>query len=137
MKQPPNLAVTLGVAAVAFAAMLFVRQVVTPARPETWWLTDEAVAFARARARNKPVLVDYQATWSVPSMEMSSSLEELRPHLEGAFIPLRVDVSDEPFEQPGIAFVDTDGKVLARIKHMAGTDEIRRTAEAVIRKRRR
>jgi hypothetical protein len=136
VKPPPNLAVTLITAVVAFCVILIVREVVTPARTETWWLTDEGVAFARARARNKPVLIDYQATWSVPSMDMSDSLEELRPNLEGAFIPLRIDVSDEPFEQPGIAFVDPSGKPLARIDHHARTDEIRRVAEQVIRDRR-
>ncbi|MDQ3339497.1 MAG: thioredoxin family protein [Myxococcota bacterium] len=137
MKQPPNLAVTLVTAVVALCAIVFVRQILTPTPTDEWWLTDERAAFASARARNKPLLVDYQATWSVPSMEMSSSLEELRPNLEGTFIPLRIDVSNAPSMQPGIAFVDPDGKVLARIRHNAGTDEIRRTAEAAIRNRRR
>jgi thiol-disulfide isomerase/thioredoxin len=136
VKQPPNLAVTLVTIVVALAAIMFVRQVTAPERTDDWWLTDRDEAFARARARNKPVMIDYQATWSGPSMEMSSSLEELRPHLEGAFIALRIDVSDEPFEQPGIAFVDPDGTVLSHINHM-GTDAIRRTAETAIRKRRR
>jgi hypothetical protein len=136
VKPPPNLAVTVITAVAAFCVILIVRDVAAPARPESWWLTDERVAFARARAGNKPLLVDYQATWSVPSMEMSHSLEQLRPHLEGAFIPLRIDVSNAPSIPPGIAFVDPSGKVLARINHLAGIDELRRVAEQVIRDRR-
>jgi hypothetical protein len=134
--RPPNLAVTLIVVVVAFGAILILRGLTTPASPDSWWLTDADAAFAQARAKSKPLVIDYQARWSIPSMEMSDSLEALRPHLTGAFVPLRVDVSDEPFEQPGIAFVDASGKVLARINY-GNIDEIRRTAEQALRNRRR
>ena len=137
MKRPPNLAVTLIVAVVAFCAILLVRELTAPAPTDAWWLTDADAAFAQARAKDRPLVIDYQARWSIQSMEMSESLEALRPHLAGAFIPLRVDVSDEPFEPPGIAFVDANGKVLARINHHARIDELRRTAEQALRDRRR
>jgi hypothetical protein len=130
VKRTPNLAVTLTSAVVALCVIMLVRDIVV--QPEH--LTDEETAFAEARTSGKLLLIDYQATWSVPSMEMSASLEALQPYLDGVFVPLRIDVSREPFERPGVAFVEPSGKVL-RFVDYASTDELRRAAEQALRNR--
>ena len=137
VQRPPNVAVTLIVAVVAFCAIMLVRDVTKPVQTHPAWSTDKDAAFARARALDKPLVIDYQATWSIPSMDMSASLETLRPHLDSAFVLLRIDVSNEPFDPPGVAFVDSNGRPLTRILHHAAIDELRRTAEQALRKRRR
>ena len=141
MKRPPNIAIAGIAAIVAFSAILIVRALLAPT-PQTPWLTDEAAAFALAREQQKSVLIDFHATWSVPSVEISAALDKLRAELDDNFIALRVDVSnpDDLVEtmkarygvatSPGVVFVDTSGNVLGRITHYASEAEIRELALA-------
>lgn len=92
------------------------------------WLADEATGFQRARDAHKAVLIDFTATWSVPSVEISQRLDALRPDIDRDFVAVRIDVSNENDARtddvrerykvpvlPAVVFVDTDGTVLGRI----------------------
>jgi thiol:disulfide interchange protein len=135
VKQPPNLVVTLGVAALAFAAIVTVKHVVTD-KPRPW-LTDEAAAFAEARADQKHVLIDFSATWSVPSDQMSRALDDLQTTIDQRYVRLRIDISDGALGDdemrtrygvttfPAVVMVSTDGRVLGRITRMLDAVELR------------
>jgi thiol:disulfide interchange protein len=136
VKRPPHIVITLLVAAVAFGAILVVRWALTP-KPPRAWLTDETAAFALARGEHKGVLIDFAADWSVPSVEMSATLDNLRSEIDRDFVRLRVDVSDQSAADeamqrrysattnPAIVFVDASGKHLGQILHYAEEREIR------------
>lgn len=139
MKRPPNIAIAGIAAIVAFSAILLARTVLAPT-PQTPWMTDEAAAFARAREQQKAVMIDFHASWSVPSVELSAALDKLRAELDDNFIALRIDVSnaDDLVEatklrygvktSPAVVFVHSDGNVLGRITHLASEAEIREAA---------
>lgn len=91
------------------------------------WLTDEAAGFARAREQHRAVLLDLTATWSMPSLEVSRRLDQLRPEIDRDFVAVRIDVSDAgPRAEelraryhaetlPAVLLVDVDGTLLDQI----------------------
>ena len=133
MKRPPNLVITLGVAALAFGVIVLVKRITSPDPPAPW-LTDEAAAFAKARETHKAVLIDLSATWSLPSEEMSRSLDKLAPVIDRDFVRLRIDISngnDDLRDRygaatiPAVVMVTTDGRVLRRITELLDTEQLR------------
>jgi thiol:disulfide interchange protein len=101
------------------------------------WAADERVAFDRARAEHKGVMVELYAAWSVPCEEMDRALR--REHVAAAlhdFVPVKLDVSDgsDAVEAlraryhsqalPEVVFVATDGKVIGRISRVVDEPEL-------------
>jgi thiol:disulfide interchange protein len=121
---------------------LFALVACSSSKPEPW-LTDETVAFTRAREQRKAVVVDLHATWSIPSVELSHALDAMGRDLDRDFIRLRIDVSNQDDRivaitdryqmTSGVLFVDRDGTVLARVHtpdalHAAVTDAAKKRA---------
>lgn len=148
MKRPPNIVITLLVAGVTFGLIVLVKQLLAPPPPGPW-LTDEAAAFARAKDQRKGVVIDFHARWSIPSDEMSRTLDVVRPELDRDFVPLRIDISDDsPRSEemrmrygantyPAVMFVDTDGRLLGTITTVETEHELRETARLAASRRRR
>jgi thiol:disulfide interchange protein len=136
VKRPPNIFVTLAMTAIAFVTIATVKSIVID-KPAPW-LTDEAAAFAQARAQLKHVLIDFSATWSIPSDTMSRALDDLQSTIDERYVRLRIDIGnsiglgdDEMRTRygvttfPAVVMVTTDGRVLKRITRMLDADELR------------
>ncbi|HUJ60581.1 MAG TPA: thioredoxin family protein [Kofleriaceae bacterium] len=115
------------------------------------WQTSETAAFARARSEHAAVMVETYASWSMPSVELDRRLhgEAAATALAGAFVPLRVDVSNSTdadqalrdryriTSEPAVVFVDADGTVLGRIDRLVEEPElVRAIADAAGRRKR-
>ncbi|MCX7625941.1 MAG: thioredoxin family protein [Candidatus Sumerlaeaceae bacterium] len=91
------------------------------------WLTDEAEALRRAKAENKPVLIDFRADWCAACKELE---KKTFPHPAVApllvnFIKVKIDATEETDENaalrqkygalalPTVAFVRPDGTLAA------------------------
>jgi len=102
------------------------------------WVYDEKVAFERARAEHKGVLVDFGADWCGPceEMELTFGDDDVYSAITARFVPLKFDVtssSDVNFERrsrygadtlPAVFFMTADGTVLARVSKEIGPDEM-------------
>ena len=139
MKRPPNIAITGVIAVLAFAAILIARFVTAPPPPKPW-RTDEATAFEEARREGKYVMIDFTEDWSVPSVELTAILDDLRPELDNHYIPLRIDLTspDERTDKirarygvtsaPHVVFAGGYGTVRGRITQYADERAIRKAA---------
>ena len=91
------------------------------------WYTDEATAFAQARLRHLPVMIDFSATWCFPCHaldELVFSAEDVEEEIEKRVIPLRLDLSEDNAHTqalekkygvdslPTVLFLTPEGKVL-------------------------
>lgn len=115
----------------------------TPPPAKLAWLTDEVAAFGRARKEHKLVLIDFAATWSVPSEELDRTLAsaEVAPVLDTRYVLLRLDVSnDTEADQearkrysastlPQIVVVDAQGVVHGRIETIREPPALRKQLE--------
>ena len=93
------------------------------------WTSDEAAAFARARAEHKGVLIDFSATWCIPCEELEKELRSGAVYdvIARDFVPLKFDVSEDNdataarrdrygvTSLPTVVFITTDGKVVGRV----------------------
>jgi thiol:disulfide interchange protein DsbD len=120
-----------------------------PARESFTWLTDEAKAYAQARASNKAVVIDFFAEWAAPCVELDKLLSEpdivaaLSPH----FVPVRIDVTEDrpdiaalrerynAASLPFLRFVDIDGSVLATLTTLPTREDLRATIDRAISRR--
>lgn len=98
------------------------------------WITDEKVAYEKARAENKGVMVDFAADWCVPCKELELTFgdDEVYEAITSSFVPLKIDVTDSNDvneEQqrrymrdtfPHVVFMGADGTELARVKELIG-----------------
>ena len=98
------------------------------------WITHMDVGLAHAKQKNKPVMIDFMATWCPPCQRMEDSTFSHLQVIEKsrAFIPVRIDVDRQPdvaqkyngnarkyggIGIPNILFLSRDG---ARLKHIIG-----------------
>ncbi|MDB4952798.1 MAG: Protein-disulfide reductase [Myxococcales bacterium] len=102
------------------------------------WIYDEQVAFERARAEHKGVMVDFSATWCNPceEMELTFGDDDVYAEITAHFVPLKFDVtssSDENFSRrsrysadtlPAVVFMGIDGSVLGRVNKMTEPDDM-------------
>jgi thiol:disulfide interchange protein DsbD len=115
-------------ALVVVGSYAFVAWLLTPSR-HLPWVYDETVAFDRARAEGKGVMVDFSATWCTPCEELELTFAEdgVYEALVDTFVPLKFDVTkdtDADSERrkryrapslPAVIFMSPDGDVLGRI----------------------
>src|SRR3954470_19386047 len=84
----------LGIALVIAGAFAAWSYTLTP-RHKLPYLTDEAAAFAQARAEGKGVMIDFSATWCVPCSELELTFgdADIYEQITKNFVPLKFDVS--------------------------------------------
>lgn len=111
------------------------------------WVYSEEIAFQRAKAEGKGVMVDYSATWCIPceELELTFGNDEVYDAITSNFVPLKLDVTDDNAETdklkqrygagtlPSVVFLDTRvmetrGQfiVLGRLKKLVEPDEMMR-----------
>jgi thiol:disulfide interchange protein DsbD len=111
------------------------------------WVYSEEIAFQRAKAEGKGVMVDYSATWCIPceELELTFGDDEVYDAITASFVPLKLDVTDDNAETdklkkrygagtlPSVVFLDTRvmetrGQfiVLGRLKKLVEPDEMMR-----------
>lgn len=108
------------------------------------WTSDEAAAFARARAEHKGVLVDFSATWCIPCEELEKAFRTGAVHdaIVRDFVPLKFDVSEASDASaarqdryrvtalPGVVFITTDGQIVGRLSQVLDADALLRTVQS-------
>ena len=123
-----------------FAAILIVAACnQRAAGPRLEWASDEAAAFARAKAEHKGVIAEAYAEWTSACVELDHELHDraLAPRAS-AWIAYRRDVSkgtddDARWQDahgagtlPFVGFYDADGHELARLDRLVPSDELAR-----------
>jgi thiol:disulfide interchange protein DsbD len=102
------------------------------------WEYDEKVAYEKARAENKGVMVDFSANWCNPckDLEKNFGYDDVYAAITDSFVPLKIDLTDsndvnseqeERYKRdtfPHVVFMATDGTELARVKELIPPDEI-------------
>ncbi len=87
------------------------------------WIYDYHDALSRAQSENKPVMIDFWATWCTPCKTMDATTyadEEVGTFLNANFINLKVDVDKSNLAQvynirsiPQVVFLSPDGSEIA------------------------
>jgi len=71
---------------------------VPPPEAEIAWMTDLNAALQKAEAENKPIMIDFMATWCPPCKAMEDSTFNQSAIIERSlhFVTLRIDVDKQP-----------------------------------------
>jgi thioredoxin:protein disulfide reductase len=102
------------------------------------YVYDQKVAFDKARAEGKGVMVDFSATWCVPCGELERTFgdDDAYDLITKNFVPLKFDVSkgndtDDARQEhydaktlPAVVFVSADDQTVGRVNHMMEPDEL-------------
>lgn len=70
----------------------------TAERTADFWIRDETKGFQQAEAEEKPLFVDFYATWCLPCLEMEKrtfSNREVQNFLTSRFVPVKIDCTEE------------------------------------------
>jgi thiol:disulfide interchange protein len=92
------------------------------------WRTDEAQAFAEAKAESKHVLIDFGARWCQPCTKIETLMgsDALYDLIEERFVPFRVDLNEisdaeraiqarwNAHTLPAVVFVNASGEEIGR-----------------------
>lgn len=114
------------------------------ALPNLAWTSDEAAAFARARAEHKGVLIDFSATWCIPCEELEKEFRSGATYdvIARDFVPLKFDVSEDNDANaarrdrygvtglPTVVFITTDGHVVGRALKVLEAGALLRVVQA-------
>jgi len=128
----------LGITLVIAGAFAVWSYKLTPRQKLPYIFDDETAAFARARAENKGVMVDFSATWCVPcgELELTFGDDDVYDGITKNFVPLKFDVSNDDAISaerrgrykagtlPAVVFLTTDGRPVGRVDHMMEPDEM-------------
>jgi thioredoxin:protein disulfide reductase len=104
------------------------------------WVHDEVAAFERAKAEGKGVMIDFGATWCIPCDELERTFgdDDVYEAVMKSFVPLKFDVTEDTDANdalrarygavtlPSVIFLDTKGRVLARVKKYLEPDRMLR-----------
>ncbi|HWU86637.1 MAG TPA: cytochrome c biogenesis protein CcdA [Kofleriaceae bacterium] len=110
------------------------------------WIYGEEVAFTRARAEGKGVMVDFSATWCIPCerLELTFGNDEIFDAITASFVPLKLDVTADNAQTdelkarygavtlPSVVFLDTRGRVLGRVQKEVEPDQMMRLLRPVL-----
>jgi thioredoxin:protein disulfide reductase len=128
----------LGIALVLAGAFAAWSYKLTPRQKLPYLVDDETAAFAKARAENKGVMVDFSATWCVPcgELELTFGDDDVHDAITKNFVPLKFDVSTDDATSaerrgrykagtlPAVVFLTTDGHPVGRVNRMMEPDEM-------------
>ena len=137
--------------AVAGAAMLFTwvhlnHDATTSDAPEIAWLTDETAALAKAKAENKPVLIDFGAEWCTACKELEhDTFPDAKVRAEATrFVALHIAATDDDLPGikeikdkygvvglPTVIMIDRNGKQVVRFNEFKKAPEFHEAMKRV------